>query len=527
MVGHLVRLKLALLRNMFRRSRTQAMGAVVGIVYFSILVAGLAVIVGSFRGSLGAAQVVIPLAGAAGTVLWTVLPLFSFGSDPTLDPGRFATYSVPHRDLVVGLIVAALVSLPSIASIVLAAGVVFAWSHTLASTLVAVASTAVGLLTAITTSRWVCALLTNALSSRRGRDVIGVLGLVLFGFAAPAIRILTNLGGGLGQAAGTVSGVVAWSPLGWAWAAPGDVAVGRPLIGAVRFALAVALLAVVVALWSRVLRAQVENPRAVSRSDSGASAGDDLGLLVRLPGTAWGAVAARVLTSWTRDPRYQTSMAMTPVLPLTLLIPFFTSDMTWPPLLMGPLLAFLIGWSGHNAVSYDSDALWLHVVAGTTGTDDRRGRAVPDLLLALVLVPAYTLVGVGVTGHWGLAPAAFGVSAALLGAGIAVSSVMSVALPYPVPEPGASPFGTPPGAAGIAIVAQSLASIATLVLSSPALLLAGTAWDDGSGGPGWASWGTALVGLALGSVVAVVGTGVGARIYDRRAPELLSSLRRT
>ena len=521
MVAHLVRLKLTLLRNIFRRSRTQAIGAVVGIVYFSVLVAGLALILASFRSSLDAAQVVVPLAGAAGTVLWTVLPLFSFGSDPTLDPGRFATFAVPQGDLAVGLVLAALVSLPSIASMVLSVGVVVAWSQTAASTLVAVASTAVGLLTAITTSRWVCASLTNALSSRRGRDVVAVLGLVLFALVAPATAILANLGGGVGPAARSAASVVAWSPLGWAWAAPGDVAAGRPLLGGVRLALATGLLALVFVLWSRVLRVQVENPRAVSRSDSVAAAGDDIGLLARLPGTPSGAVAARVLTYWRRDPRYQTSMAMTPVLPLALLIPFFTSDLTWPPLLMGPLLAFLIGWSGHNAVSYDSDALWLHVVAGTTGTDDRRGRALPDLLLALALVPPYTVVGVGVSGYWGLAPAAFGVSAALLGAGLGVSSVMSVVLPYPVPEPGASPFGTPPGAAGIAVAAQSVASVATLVMSSPALALAWAAWSGVAG----VAWGAALVGAGVGAAAAVLGASTGARIYDRRAPELLSSLR--
>ena len=87
MVAHLVRLKLTLLRNIFRRSRSQAIGAVVGIVYFAVLVSGVAVILASFRGSLDAARVVIPLAGAAGIVLGTVVPLFSFGSDPTLDPG--------------------------------------------------------------------------------------------------------------------------------------------------------------------------------------------------------------------------------------------------------------------------------------------------------------------------------------------------------------------------------------------------------------------------------------------------------
>ena len=523
MVAHLVRLKLALLRNIFRRSRAQAIGAVVAIVYFSVLVAGLAVIVGSFRGSLDAARVVIPLAGAAAVVLWTVLPLFSFGADPTLDPARFSTFAVPHRDLAVGLILAALVSLPSVGSIVLATGVVFAWSHTLASTLVAVVSTAIGLLTAITTSRWVCAVLTEAISSRRGRDAVAVLGLVLLVLVGSAVSILANLGSGLREAARTAAAVVSWSPLGWAWAAPGDVAAGDPGTGALRLALAAGLLAVVAHRWSRVLRAQVENPRAVSRSDSGASLGDDLGLLLRLPGTPLGAVAGRVLTYWRRDPRYQTSMAMTPVLPFALLIPFFTADLVWAPLLMGPALAFLIGWSGHNAVAYDSDALWLHIVSGTAGVDDRRGRLVPELLLALVLVPAYVAVGVSVAGRWDLAPAALGLSGALLGAGLAVSSVMSVLLPYPVPASGESPFNAPPGAAGITVVAQSLASAGTLLLSSPILLLAWFAW----GGSVWAAWCMAPGGIVIGTTTAVVGTRLGARLYDRRAAELLSALRRT
>ena len=131
----------------------QAIGAVVGIVYFAVLVSGLAVILASFRGSLDAARVVIPLAGAAGIVLWTVVPLFSFGSDPTLNPARFATFAVPHRELAVGLVAAALVGLPAIASMVLSVGVVIAWSHTLASTAVAVVATGIGLLSAIVTSR--------------------------------------------------------------------------------------------------------------------------------------------------------------------------------------------------------------------------------------------------------------------------------------------------------------------------------------------------------------------------------------
>ena len=523
MVAHLVRLKLTLLRNIFRRSRAQAIGAVVGIVYFAVLVAGLAVILASFRGSLDVARVVIPLAGAAAIVLWSVVPLFSFGSDPTLDPGRFATFAVPHRELAVGLVAAALVGLPAIASMVLSAGVVVAWSHTVFSTAVAVVATGAGLLTAITTSRWVSAIMTHAISSRRGRDVIAVVGLLLLVVIGPAISVVANLGADLRDLATAAARVVSWSPLGWAWAAPGDVAAGDVSIGLVRLALAVGLLVLVFLLWSRVLRDQVDDPRAVSRSDSGTYAGDDLGLLARLPGTPLGAVAARVLTYWRRDPRYQISMAMTPVVPLALLIPFYTGDVAWTPLVMGPLVAFLLGWSEHNSVAYESDALWLHIVAGTSGRDDRRGRLLPDVLLAAVLVPVYVLVGVAVAGRWDLLPAAFGVSVALLGAGYAVSSVMSVVLPYPVPESGESPFNAPPGAAGITIAAQSMASIGTLALASPTILLSWLAWQGSSA----AVWAAGVVGVVLGAVVGVFGVGVGARLYEQRAPELLSALRRS
>ena len=523
MVAHLVRLKLALLRNIFRRSRAQAIGAVIGIVYFAFLVVGLTVILASFRTSLDAARVVIPLAGAAGTVLWTVVPLFSFGSDPTLDPGRFATFAVPHRDLAAGLIVAALVGLPAVASVLLCLGVVVAWSHSPASTAVAVVATAVGLLTAITTSRWISAVLTHAISSRRGRDVIAVLGLFLLVVIGPAVSLVANLDSDLRHLAASAAQVVAWTPLGWAWTAPGDVAAGATATGLVRLALAVGLLALVGRLWSRALRDQLDNPRAVSRSDSGASVGDDLGLFDRLPGTARGAVAARVLTYWRRDPRYQISMAMTPLLPLALLIPYYTSDLSWTPLLMGPLIAFLLGWSEHNAVAYEAEALWLHVVAGTSGRDDRRGRLVPGALLALVLVPVYAVVGVAVAGRWDLLVPVAGLCLGLLGAGYAVSSVMSVVLPYPVPASGESPFNTPPGAAGITIVAQSLASVATLALASPVVVLAWFAWQ----GSDVAAWATGVVGAATGAVAALTGVRVGAGLYDRRAPELLATLRRS
>jgi ABC-2 type transport system permease protein len=214
---------------------------------------------------------------------------------------------------------------------------------------------------------------------------------------------------------------------------------------------------------------------------------------------------------------------MTPLLPLALLIPYYTSDLSWTPLLMGPLVAFLLGWSEHNAVAYEAEALWLHIVAGTSGRDDRRGRLVPGAFLALALVPVYAVVGVAVAGRWDLLVAVAGLCLGLLGAGYAVSSVMSVVLPYPVAASGESPFNAPPGAAGITIVAQSLASVGTVVLASPVVVLAWFAWQ----GSVVAAWATGAVGVGTGAVVALAGIRVGAGLYDRRAPELLATLRRS
>lgn len=522
MVAHLVRLKLTLMRNMFRRSRAQSIGALLGVLYFGVLVLGLSVILASLHSSLDAARVVIPLAGAAGTVLWTVVPLFSFGSDPTLDPARFATFAIPPRQLALGLVAGALVGLPSIASALLSFGAVVALSHGPLATATAFAGGGIGLLSAILLSRLVSAVATSAVSSRRGNDVMVLLGLAVLVTVGPIIAVLSNGERDWPGVARQAAEVVSWTPLGWAWASAGDVAAGRLGSGALRLVLAAAFLAVLFTGWAKAVATQVANPRAVSRSDSGSFDAADLGLLGAFPGTPTGAIAARVLTYWKRDPRLQASMLMTPVIPLGLLIPYHLDDVRWTPLLLGPLVAYLLGWMEHNAVSYESTAFWLHVASGVGGRADRLGRIAPNALLAAVLVPLYSVIGVALGGRFDLLAGVVGLSVALLGAGYALSCVMSVLMPYPVPKPGESPFTTPPGAAGVTLLAQSILGVATLVLALPAIGLAWFAWD----GHAWATWALLLTGGALGPAFAWTGVRAGAALYERRAPEVLTDLAR-
>ncbi len=520
MVAHLVRLKLDLLRNTFRRSRAQAIGVILGIAYAGFVVIGLAVAVTALRGTPEVASLVVTLGGAAGFVLWTLMPIFAFGSDPTLDPTRFATFSIRPRDLAIGLIASALVGLPAIASVLLGLGVVAASSQTVPSTLTALVSIPIGLLTAITVSRWVSAIATNAVSSRRGRDVTALLAALVFAVLVPAGSILGGSGRDWTELADTAAAVVGWTPIGWAWAAPGDVAAGHVVTGLARLALAGATLLVALRLWSHAIRQQVEAPLGVHRGGPRSTRAGELGMLGRVPDDATWAIAARTLTYWARDPRYQVSMFLTPLAPLALLIPFLASDLAWTPLLMGPVAAFLLSWSEHNSVAYESTAFWMHVSSGVSGRSDRLGRLLPNMGLAAILVPTYTVAGAWVGGRWDLLPGMVGLSVALLGAGYAVSSVLSVVLPYPVPKPGESPFHSPPGAAGMTMLSQTLASLGTAILAAPVLVLALLAW----GGHAWAVWVALLAGAALGPVLLWVAVRFGGALYERRAPELLLSL---
>jgi ABC-2 type transport system permease protein len=59
-----------------------------------------------------------------------------------------------------------------------------------------------------------------------------------------------------------------------------------------------------------------------------------------------------------------------------------------------------------------------------------------------------------------------------------------------------------------------------LVLALPSLVFGILAWF----GHGWAAWVALPVGLVVGAAAAVAGVRIGARLFERRSPELLQDL---
>ncbi|MEO6144321.1 MAG: hypothetical protein ABIP19_10110, partial [Dermatophilaceae bacterium] len=381
MVAHIVRLKWQLLRNGLRRSTPQRVGLVLAALYgLAVLAQGMTALIAlRFGPPSDVARIAITIGGSAVTLGWALLPVMAYGTDETLDPARFATFAVPRRQLVLGLLLSSLVSVPAAVTTALALSTVITWSRSFVALLVAPLAAVVAVFTCVALSRVTSTAFSAMSRNRRGKELVPLLVLVLLlSVGAASSSIVKSVSApGLSVKAADVLG---WTPLGLAWAAPADIVDGAIWSGLLRLVLAVVFLVLALLAWDLLVRDVLENPRPTSGGRSvtrTATRGLGLGWFRWLPATPTGAVAARSITSWRRDPRYLSSVVLMLLLPLGLLVAPLTGGGSGWTLAMAPAAGFLLGWSTHNDIAYDGTAFWGHVTAGVSGRADRIGRLVP------------------------------------------------------------------------------------------------------------------------------------------------------
>ncbi|HMO10466.1 MAG TPA: hypothetical protein PKB06_02935, partial [Actinotalea sp.] len=163
-------------------------------------------------------------------------------------------------------------------------------------------------------------MIAPVLSGRRSREIAGVaLLLVLAGAYLAFGRLTSDLevsAAGVRDVLERGASGLGWTPLGAAWAVPADVAAGSWGSAGARLAILVPTIAVLAAAWDRALaRALVRPPSSGPR---GGTSVKGLGWFARLPDSPAGAVAARSVTYWFRDPRYSVAIAAVPFMPLVM-----------------------------------------------------------------------------------------------------------------------------------------------------------------------------------------------------------------
>jgi ABC-2 type transport system permease protein len=519
MVAHLLRLKLTLLRNGFRRSPLQLVGLAIGGLYaFGLAATGAFGLILLRTADAELAHAVVVLCGAAAILGWGAIPVVASAVDLTLDPARFTTFTVPMPQLLTGLALGGLIGLPGLATALVALSTVGTWWRGPLEIIGALVGAALGVGSCIVLSKVVTTATARLAASRRFKDASGLafmIPLVLLGpLAALVARGIADSADFLPAFARTIS----WTPLGAAWSLGGDLAVGSYGQAVLKLLIALATLACLTWCWKALLeRALVTPPYAGSSRKTGGR----LGLFARLPATPAGAVTARAITYWFRDPRYTGSLVVIPLLPLLMFFQGSQSGNFGFLTMMGPLTAFLLAWSISADVSFDSTAFALHLASGVRGLDDRLGRAAGCLVFALPTTVAFTALPFLVTGDWARLPGLMGFSLGILLSGLGLASVVSARYTVAVPLPGESPFKKPPGNVAQTMAVQFGGMGLLMLLVSPEAILLAAELLTGRAAFGWINL---AVGPLLGLGLFAAGLWFGGKWLDARGPELLAQL---
>lgn len=526
MVALLVRLKLTLLRNSLRRSVWRTVGLVIGLIYgLGVVVAVLIGMVALRFTSPALTGDVTVLVFGAMTLGWLVFSLLVFGVDETVDPGKFALFPVSARHLMPGLFVAGLLGTPGVATVLVSTGLVITWSRGVLLTIAAVVASPLGIALCFLLSRAATAAFASALSARKFRD-FATVALVIFGVG---LGLLGNLVGNFSdsnpaQMRGLLANAaraMSWTPFGWPWAIPADVAARSWLRAAVHLLLTVGLLSLLWWVWGHYLDRNLVSPLETGGGATKVkSRRNSVGHL--FPPTPAGAVAIRCLHYWRRDPRYLGAIAGMLVAPIIIIVSqLITPHGVVQLAVFAPaFLGLLLGTSLAQDLSYDGNAVWQHVSTGIAGVDDRRGRSWAILSIALPIMIVVQLGAVAFAGHWELLVSAIAVDAVTIMSSLGVGAWAGAIWQWPAPPPGANPFQKSGSGGGFqSALGFGLTTGLALAGSLPtiAMVVAGI-WIP------WLGWLALPLGVGTGLLIMKLGLVKGGALLDRRWPEVLAAV---
>ncbi|WP_329457300.1 transporter [Streptomyces sp. NBC_01497] len=516
-----VRLKLSLLRNGLRQSSSRTAVWVTSLVVVLLLSAGVLLGLAALRAvdDAVAPVVLVTLLLAIG---WMVMPLFFPSGDETLDTTRLAMLPLRPRPLTVALLAASLVGMGPVFALCVLVGAAVATAHGAVAVAVAVVAVVVSLLTCVGLARAIATANTRLLSSRRGRDLAVLSGLVV----AVGIQLVNFFVQRLGATSGLSSldptaAVVRWIPPASAMAAVTSASEGAYGRMAAQLVLALALLAGVIALWQRSMVKLMTAPdsstiaAAAPKRRGRRSGGSRL-----LPEGRTSTSMLRTLRYVVRDPKTKTAWVTS--LAIGLIVPVFNALQGASTIYFGCFAAGLLGTQMYNQFGQDTSAFWMVAMTIASKRDaylELRARALALLVVTLPYSVLVSVVMAALTHDWRALPEVIGLSWALLGGLLAAGSVASARLPYSIPQE--SRKNVAPGQTGLAAMSMLGGLLVAALLAAPVLAL--TIWLHVAGHTDW-TWLLLPAGTAYGALVAWLGLRLAAGPTAERLPEILAAV---
>ncbi|MEV6106748.1 transporter [Streptomyces sp. NPDC051940] len=526
LTGTFASLKLALLRNGLKQSTGRLVLFVLSAALVALFAAAQLLGLVLLRGNAHAGALAVCLVALL-ALGWAFLPLFFPSGDETLDPTRLVMLPLRPRPLVVALLLTSVIGIGPLFTTTLVAGSVIAAGEGAAATGVSVLAGVLALLVCLALARAVATANVRLLTSRRGRDLALLSGLVVaVGIQAVNLGIqkLSAPGAGLGELE-PVARVLRWVPPASAVDAVRAAQDGQWGRTAVGLALTAAALALLLWWWERGLTRLMTSPDSSTiQAAAPATARRRASVLTRfLPAGRAGVVAERTLRYAWRDPK--TRIAWATAIGVGLLIPVVAAAQGHGNIYLSCWAAGMLGLQMYNQFGQDYSAFWMVAQTLSSRADadaELRGRSRALLLVALPYVTLVVLGSAALFDDWGALAEALGISFALLGALVGTGAVASVLVPYSIPADNGFK-NVAPGQGMVASLSIFGGMLLGAALCAP--LLALTIWLHVAGPHGWL-WLVLPVGALYGYALIDAGVRIGAPRLARRLPEILTAVSR-
>lgn len=531
MVAVLVKLRLALFKNGFARNTARAVGFVFGILFALGAAAGIGFGLVATRGLGPQMHRAIPiLVLSISALMWIAMSLIAAGVDDSMEPGRFALFPLRARQLMPGMLIGSLLTDEGVLLTLIAIGLVWAWTTSLATAIAAGVAIVIGMLALMLTTRLITSALNSMVHSRSFRDVSFIIIVLAMSLSGLAIQFVSGMFQSksieeMGSMLGTPTTVLSWTPMGWAPAIPAAVDAGDWVGAGIRLVLLIAMTALLWRGWEFFLDKALTSPLEGRGTQEKVKANSWIDRFY--PATPSGAVAARSLRYWRRDPRHLVGLAMIVMMPVLFIAPFYFQPeipgMDRKILLIwaAAFMAWMVGAMTSSELSYDGSALATHILAGVSGKDDRIGRILAILTITGPLFLVLLFGGVAISGRWWMLPGAAGCALAILLCGLGAASFISTIWNVPSPPPGSNPFAKGSGG-GVATWLNFFGvMLLTFVPAAPSIALAIISLTTKNMLWGWLSLAWAI--LAGGGILWLC-IWLGGKRLETHWPEILKQV---